>query len=51
MNIRKVVEKTVKNYLNESLENNLDIKGILIKRIPFLKEYKIIKNPISTLNI
>ena len=40
MNIIKLIEQEVKDILNEG-----SIKDILIKRIPFLKEYNIFEHP------
>jgi hypothetical protein len=39
------MKKLIKKLLRENLESNNNIKDILIKRIPFLKEYNIFKHP------
>jgi hypothetical protein len=38
------MSKTIKKYLNENVSTT-NLKDILIKRIPFLKEYNVFKNP------
>lgn len=45
MESRKFIATTICEYLNEQSEPQNDIKDILIKRIPFLKEYNIFKHP------
>jgi hypothetical protein len=42
--LRKFIATTIREYLNEQISFD-DIKNILIKRIPFLKEYNIFKHP------
>lgn len=44
MKLRKFIGNTIKEYLNEEIQISNDIKNILIKRIPFLKEYNIFKS-------
>jgi hypothetical protein len=39
-----VMKNLIKKLLRENLESNNNIKDILIKRIPFLKEYNIFKH-------
>lgn len=39
------MKNIIKKLLRENLESNNNIKDILIKRIPFLKEYNIFKHP------
>lgn len=41
---KKIIKETILKHLNENLVYNSDIKSILIKRIPFLKDYKIFKD-------
>jgi hypothetical protein len=47
--MKKFIATTINEYLNEYLNEQIDItnniKNILIKRIPFLKEYEIFKYP------
>ncbi len=45
MKLKKIVTKIISEYLNEQQMLDDDIKNILIKRIPFLKEYNIFKHP------
>jgi hypothetical protein len=45
MGSRKFIATTIGEYLNEQTEPQNNIKDILIKRIPFLKEYNIFKDP------
>jgi hypothetical protein len=44
MELRKFIATTIREYLNE---NNIttNVKDVLIKRIPFLKEYNVFKHP------
>ena len=44
MKLKKIIKTTLREYLNENI-NPTNIKDILIKRIPFLKEYNIFKHP------
>lgn len=44
MKLKKIIKTTLREYLNENI-NTTNIKDILIKRIPFLKEYNIYKHP------
>jgi hypothetical protein len=39
------MKNIIKKLLRENLQSNNNIKDILIKRIPFLKEYNIFKHP------
>jgi hypothetical protein len=45
MGSKKFIATTLNEYLNEQQAPNEDIKSILIKRIPFLKDYNISKHP------
>ena len=45
MGLNKFIATTIREYLNESDESQNNIKDILLKRIPFLKEYNIFKHP------
>jgi hypothetical protein len=45
MELRKFIATTIREFLNEQQMLDDDIKNILIKRIPFLKEYNIFKHP------
>jgi hypothetical protein len=45
LKLRKFIATTIREYLNEQQMLDDDIKNILIKRIPFLKEYNIFKHP------
>lgn len=45
MELRKFISTTIREYLNEQQILNEDVKNILIKRIPFLKEYNIFDHP------
>lgn len=42
--LKQFIKTTVREYLNENIGTN-DVKDILLKRIPFLKEYNIFKHP------
>ncbi len=44
MEFNKFMSKTIKKYLNEQTSSE-NLKDVLLKRIPFLKEYKIFKHP------
>jgi hypothetical protein len=44
MRLREFIERSVREYLKEEQMLDDDIKNILIKRIPFLKEYNIFKH-------
>lgn len=45
MGIKKFIKHRVHNFLSENNINGELIKNILIKRIPFIKDYTISKNP------
>ena len=45
MGLNKFIATTIREYLNESDESQNNIKDILLKRIPFLKEYNVFKHP------
>ena len=45
MGLNKFIATTIREYLNEGDESQNNIKDILLKRIPFLKEYNIFKHP------
>ncbi|MFA5075781.1 MAG: hypothetical protein WC436_06815 [Candidatus Babeliales bacterium] len=44
MELRKFISTIICEYLNDRLDLGGNIKDVLIKRIPFLKEYTIFKN-------
>ena len=44
MELRKFIATTIREYLNENVSTT-NVKDILIKRIPFLKEYNVFKHP------
>lgn len=44
MNLRKFIANTIQEYLKENLES-INVREILLKRVPFLKEYKVFKHP------
>ena len=44
MKLRKFIATTIREYLNENVITT-NVKDILIKRIPFLKEYNVFKHP------
>jgi hypothetical protein len=44
MELRKFIATTLREYLNENVITT-NVKDILIKRIPFLKEYNVFKHP------
>ena len=44
MELRKFIKTTIREYLNENISTT-NVKDILIKRIPFLKEYNVFKHP------
>ena len=44
MKLRKFIATTIREYLNENISTT-NIKDVLIKRIPFLKEYNVFKYP------
>jgi hypothetical protein len=35
----------MREYLNEHIDEPIDVKNILIKRIPFIKEYNVFRDP------
>ena len=43
-NLKQKIKNSIRQYLNENIDTT-SIKNILIKRIPFLKEYNIYDNP------
>lgn len=45
MELKKIIATTIREYLNEQQIFNDNIKNVLIKRIPFLKEYNISEHP------
>jgi hypothetical protein len=42
--LKQFIKTTIREYLNENIGTN-NVKDILLKRIPFLKEYNIFKHP------
>jgi hypothetical protein len=43
--LRKLIQRTIKEHLNEQVVDSNNIKDIILKRVPFLKEYNIYTNP------
>ena len=42
--LKQFIKTTIREYLNENVSTT-NVKDILIKRIPFLKEYNVFKHP------
>jgi len=45
MSSNNIIAKNLRLFLNENQILTDDVKSILLKRIPFLKEYKVFKHP------
>lgn len=43
-NLKKIIKNNIREFLNEDYSTQ-NIKHILLKRIPFLKEYDIFEHP------